>query len=92
MPKSVYQKVFGFPEGPRSFRTDVCTILRLVIISQRLDSREVGKVEKQARKLYTDTIGPEDISEELAPEIRKLGLEQNCRELAERGWTVVENV
>ena len=49
-------------------------------------------MEKQARKLYTDTIGPGDISEELAPEIRKLGLEQNCRELAERGWTVVENV
>ena len=49
-------------------------------------------MEKQARKMYTDTIGPGDISEELAPEISRLGLEQNCRELAERGWTVVENV
>ena len=49
-------------------------------------------MEKQARKLFTDTIGPGEISEELAPEIRKLGLEQNCRELAKKGWTVVENV
>ncbi|MAI57116.1 MAG: hypothetical protein CMP93_07725 [Gammaproteobacteria bacterium] len=46
-------------------------------------------MQKQARKLYTDTIVPGDISEEPAPEIKKLGLEQNCRELAEKGWTVV---
>ena len=61
-------------------------------LSKALIAGRWEKVEKQARKLYTDTIGPGDISEELAPEIRKLGLEQNCRELAERGWTVVENV
>ena len=38
-----------------------------------------------------DTLAPEAISEELSPVIAELGLEGNCRELAENGWTVVEN-
>lgn len=41
--------------------------------------------------LYHDTLPPAAISEELAPVIAELGLENNCRELAGQGWTVVEN-
>ena len=33
-----------------------------------------------------------EISEELAPRIRELGLERNCRELWEQGYTVLEDV
>jgi hypothetical protein len=33
---------------------------------------------------------PEAFSEELAPVIAELGLEDNCRRLAMEGWTVVE--
>ncbi len=34
---------------------------------------------------------PGEISEELAPRIREFGLERNCRELWEQGYTVVED-
>ena len=46
---------------------------------------ETAKVD-----VYHDTLPPEQISEELAPVIAELGLENNCRELVEQGWTVVE--
>ena len=35
---------------------------------------------------------PGEISEELAPRIREFGLERNCRELWEQGYTVLEDV
>ncbi|MYE23813.1 MAG: phytanoyl-CoA dioxygenase family protein [Gammaproteobacteria bacterium] len=34
---------------------------------------------------------PGEISEELAPRVREFGLERNCRELWEQGYTVVED-
>ena len=37
------------------------------------------------------TVAPEEISEELLPTLETLGLVQNCRELAARGWTIVQN-
>jgi hypothetical protein len=40
--------------------------------------------------VYYDTLPPEAISQELAPVIAELGLEDNCRQLAMEGWTVVE--
>ncbi len=40
--------------------------------------------------MYSDTLPPGTISEELAPVIAELGLEGNCRQLAMEGWTVVE--
>lgn len=40
---------------------------------------------------YYDTLPPDAISEELAPVISELGLQENCRQLAEEGWTVLEN-
>ena len=43
-------------------------------------------------ELIYDTLPPEAISDELRPTIEALGLERNCRELAEEGWTVVEDV
>jgi hypothetical protein len=49
------------------------------------------KAEAASPKIYHDTLPPEAISDELAPVIAELGLENNCRELAEQGWTVVEN-
>jgi len=45
---------------------------------------------KQA-EIYHDTLPPDAISEELAPIIKKLKLEENCRQLAMEGWTVVGN-
>ncbi len=42
--------------------------------------------------MYTDTLPPEVISEELAPIIAELGLEENCRQLVMQGWTVLEDV
>ncbi len=41
-------------------------------------------------ELYYDTLAPGDISESLRPSIEALDLEQNCRQLAEEGWTVLE--
>ncbi len=41
---------------------------------------------------YFDTLPPDAISEELAPTINELGLQDNCRELAMNGWTVVRDV
>ena len=42
--------------------------------------------------MYDDTLAPGAISDELQPVIDKFGLEKNCRELFENGWTIVENV
>ena len=47
--------------------------------------------ENAMPKAYHDTLAPEAISEELAPVIAELGMENNCREIAEQGWTVIEN-
>ena len=46
----------------------------------------------RAEEVLYDTLPPEAISEELAPVIEALGLTANCRQLAEEGWTVVEDV
>lgn len=43
-------------------------------------------------KRYTDTLAPAAISDELLPVIEGLGTLDNCRKLAARGWSVVENV
>ncbi len=48
--------------------------------------------EHDIEEVLYDTLPPEAISEELAPTVEALGLTQNCRELAERGWTVLEDV
>ena len=40
---------------------------------------------------YFDTLPPDEISTELAPVVGELGLTANCRQLAEEGWTVIEN-
>ena len=37
------------------------------------------------------TVPPEEISPELLPIVEELGLVENCRQLAQEGWTVVEN-
>ena len=47
--------------------------------------------ETAVPNVYHDTLPPEAISEELAPVIAELGMESNCREIAEQGWTVIEN-
>ena len=41
---------------------------------------------------YSDTLPPDAISDELAPTIDKLGLRDNCRQLAMNGWTIIEEV
>lgn len=40
---------------------------------------------------YFDTLPPDAISDELAPVIEELGLEENCRELTMQGWTVIKD-
>ena len=42
-------------------------------------------------ELLYDTLAPGEISESLRPRIEALDLERNCRQLAEEGWTVLEN-
>ena len=44
-----------------------------------------------AEPTFYDTLGPEEISSELAPEIDRLNLRQNCEELAQSGYTVLSN-
>ena len=39
----------------------------------------------------TATVPPHEITPELRPVVEELGLAENCRELAEEGWTIVEN-
>ena len=39
----------------------------------------------------TATVPPHEITPELRPVVEELGLVENCRELAEEGWTIVEN-
>ena len=41
---------------------------------------------------YYDTLAPDAISDELSPVIDELGLKENCRELAEVGWTILRDV
>ena len=43
-------------------------------------------------QMLHDTLAPETISDELRPTIEEFGLEENCRQLATEGWTVVEDV
>ena len=45
----------------------------------------------KAPERYTDTLSPDLVSAELAPRIEALGLEENCRQLAMEGWTVIED-
>ncbi|HZU74436.1 MAG TPA: phytanoyl-CoA dioxygenase family protein [Acidimicrobiales bacterium] len=47
--------------------------------------------ESATRTRYTDTLAPGTISDELAPVIAELGLEKNCRQLVDDGWTVIED-
>ena len=46
-------------------------------------------VPVEARR--TATVPPHEITPELRPVVEELGLVENCRELAEEGWTIVEN-
>ena len=45
-----------------------------------------------AFQMLHETLAPEAISDELRPTIEGFGLEDNCRQLAAEGWTVVEDV
>ncbi len=45
-----------------------------------------------AEQAFYDTLAPHAISTELAPAVERLGLTDNCRELAEQGWTVLRQV
>ncbi len=47
--------------------------------------------EAATKTTYHDTLPPEAISDELAPVVEALSLQNNCHELTEQGWTVVEN-
>ena len=43
-------------------------------------------------QMLHQTLAPDAISDELRPTIEEFGLEDNCRQLAQEGWTVVEDV
>ena len=38
---------------------------------------------------YYDTLPPDSISDELAPVVKDLGIERNCRELAMQGLSLI---
>ena len=40
---------------------------------------------------HNNTVPPEEITDELKPTVTALGLVENCRQLAEEGWTIVED-
>ena len=52
-------------------------------------NRKDLSMARKAEPCY-ETLPPEAISEELAPAIADPGLEENCRQLAMQGWTVIE--
>jgi hypothetical protein len=43
-------------------------------------------------QMLHETLAPDAISDELRPAIEEFGLEDNCRQLAQEGWTVIEDV
>ena len=53
---------------------------------------EETTAQAPAFQILHDTLAPETISDELRPTIEEFGLEDNCRQLAMEGWTVVEDV
>ena len=61
-------------------------------VGEMLSSGDVdGFMELFNRFQSTQTIPPGEISDELTPRIRELGLERNCEELWEQGYTVIED-
>ena len=56
------------------------------------ENAEESTAQAPAFRILHDTLAPEMISDELAPTIEALDLEDNCRQLATEGWTVVEDV
>ena len=48
-----------------------------------------ARVPVEARR--ASTVPPHEITPELRPVVEELGLVENCHELAEEGWTIVEN-
>ena len=40
---------------------------------------------------YQDTVPPDEISSELMPVVKDMGLVDNCRQLASEGYTIIEN-
>ena len=48
--------------------------------------------ERTDFQMLHETLAPDAISEELRPAIEEFGLEDNGRQLAQEGWTVVEDV
>ena len=51
-----------------------------------------GFMELYNQLQTSETLPPGEISKELAPRILELGLERNCEELWEQGYTVIEDV
>ena len=44
-----------------------------------------------ANPILGPTVPPWEISAELLPVVEELGMVENCRQLAEEGWTIIEN-
>ena len=40
---------------------------------------------------FSDTLPADEISKELLPVVKALGVQKNCEELATEGWTILEN-
>ena len=61
-------------------------------VGEMLSTGDVdGFMDLFNRLQSTETVAPGEISDELAPRIRELGLERNCEELWEQGYTVIED-
>lgn len=57
--------------------------------AERGDAAGAEHVAVEARR--ASTVPPHEVTPELRPVVEELGLVENCRELAEEGWTIVEN-
>ena len=55
---------------------------------ERSETTPAG-IPLEARR--TTTVPPREITPELRPVVEELGLVENCRQLAEEGWTIVED-
>jgi len=60
-------------------------------IGSRSLTMTTGSRSSTPQRRYTDTLPPDAISDELRPELERLDLIENCRQLVMQGWTVIED-
>ena len=62
---------------------------KATLSGQRSTETEVTASAPPEDRIF-GTLPPEEISEELMPRLQELDLVDNCRQLAEEGWTIIK--